>query len=79
MGEDGRAIDDVFVQKDSQFGIAQSPRECRLSIEKRAITGFLTVVLDQVEGIEDRGTRRRPSAQRCTAKRSRRRLRLLWR
>ncbi len=45
------------------LGIAQQSRQRVLAVEERAIAQVLTVVLDQVECIEDRGMRGLPSAQ----------------
>src|SRR5215467_12230593 len=56
----GVILGDVFVEQDARPGIAQQPRELGLAVEEGAITQILAVVLDQVEGVEDRGPARRP-------------------
>lgn len=38
-------------------------RQLSLTVEERAVVQTLATVLDEVEGIEDRGLRSRPSAQ----------------
>jgi hypothetical protein len=45
----------MFVNQDTNLSIAQQPCQRGLAIEKRAIAHILAVMLDQVEGIEDRG------------------------
>jgi hypothetical protein len=55
MGEhDGAIFGDVFVQQDAGLGAAQQSRERGLAVEERAIAYILAILLDQVEGIEDR-------------------------
>jgi hypothetical protein len=54
---------DVFVEQDGSLSIAQQPRQCCFAVEERAITQVLTIMLDQVECIEDRGTRGGAAAQ----------------
>jgi hypothetical protein len=53
----------VFVEQDARLGIAQQPGQRGLAVEKRAAPQILAIVLDQVEGIEDRGPRSLLSAQ----------------
>jgi hypothetical protein len=54
--EDDRAVlGDVLVEQDAGLGIAQQARQRGLSVEERAIAQILAVMLDQVEGVEDRG------------------------
>jgi hypothetical protein len=53
----------MFVEQDARPGIAQQPRQRGLAGEEWAIAEVLAVALDQVEGIEDRGTRCLPAAQ----------------
>ena len=63
MRDDRTAIlRNVFVEQDACLGIAQQSRQRGLAIEEREIAEILAVVLDQVEGIEDRGTRGRRSS-----------------
>jgi hypothetical protein len=63
MGENDMAIlDNVFVEQNASLGIAQQACQRRLAVEKREIAQILTVMLDQIEGIEDRGMRCAPSA-----------------
>ena len=54
---------DVFVEQDGSLSIAQQSRQGCFAVEERAITQVLTIVLDQVEGVEDRGTRGGAAAQ----------------
>jgi hypothetical protein len=56
MGEHARPIlGSVFVEKDGSLGIAEQSRQRRLAIEERKTTQVLPIMLDQVEGVEDRG------------------------
>jgi hypothetical protein len=56
--EDGRAVaSDVFVEQDARLGIAQQQRQRGLAVEKRPLAKILTIVLDQVKGLQDRSTR----------------------
>jgi hypothetical protein len=63
LKDGGAILGDVFVEQDARFGVAQQTRQGDLPVEERAIAQILAVVLNQVEGIEDRGTRRFPPAQ----------------
>jgi hypothetical protein len=54
---------DVFVEHDSGLGIAQQPRQRRLTVKKRAPPQILAIVLDEVESVKDRGMRGRAAAQ----------------
>jgi hypothetical protein len=57
MGEDGRSIlDDVFVQQDAGLGVAQQSHQRSLSVQEWEITQILAIMLDQIEGVEDRGS-----------------------
>ncbi len=53
----------MFVEQDARLGIAQQRGQRGLAVEKRAAPQILAIVLDQVEGIEDRGPRSLLSAQ----------------
>jgi hypothetical protein len=62
MGEHGRPIlGDVFVQQDACLGLAQQSRKRRLAVEEWEIAQIPAIMFDQIEGIEDRGSSRRPS------------------
>ncbi len=55
---------DVFIEQDVSVSTAQQSRQGRLALEEREIPQILTIVLDQVEGVENRamcGDRRRSS------------------
>src|SRR5215475_9407319 len=52
--DDRTVLDDVFVEQDANLGVAQQPRQRGLALQKRTIAQILTVMLDQIEGIEDR-------------------------
>src|SRR2546427_4795652 len=55
MFEHRRAItDDVFVEHDARRGMAQQPRQRSLAVEEWEITQILTIMLDKVEGVENR-------------------------
>ena len=54
--DDSTVLNDVFVE-DASLGIAQQPRQRGLAGEEWTITQVLAVVLDQVEGVKDRGVR----------------------
>jgi hypothetical protein len=57
MGKHGQSIlGDVFVQRDASFGVAQQARQGRLAVEEWKIAQILAIMLDQGEGIEDRGS-----------------------
>jgi hypothetical protein len=45
---------DVFVDQDARLGMAEQSRERGFAVEKWEITHILAVMLEQVEGIEDR-------------------------
>jgi hypothetical protein len=47
---------DVFVEQDASLGIAQQLRQRGLTVGERAIVQILAVMLDQVEGVQDRGS-----------------------
>jgi hypothetical protein len=56
MGEHGQPIfDNVFVQQDAGLGIAHQARERGVALKKRAIAQIPAIMLNQVEGVEDRG------------------------
>jgi hypothetical protein len=59
----GTVLGDVFVQQDAGLGISQQPRQFGLTFEERAVVQLLAIVPDEVEGIEDRGSRSPLSAQ----------------
>jgi hypothetical protein len=62
--EDGGAVlGDVFIEQDASPGVAQQPRQRGLAIEERAIAHILALMLDEVEGIKDRGIGGFPTAQ----------------
>jgi hypothetical protein len=69
---------DVFVEPDARFSIAQQPRQCGLAFEEREIAQVLAIVLDQVEGIQDRvcaaSLRRSSSTSATTVYRTRQQL-----
>ena len=75
MGEHRQPIfGDVFVKPDASLSIAQQTRQRSLAVEKRATTQILAIMLNQVEGIEDRGsTTASPSIVRLLALMSSRR------
>src|SRR6266436_5730496 len=50
-------------EQDAGLGLAQQPRQRRLSAQEWEIAQILAIVLDQVEGVEDGRTRGLPSAQ----------------
>jgi hypothetical protein len=56
MGEHSPPLGDVFLQQDAGLGIAQQARQGGLAVEEWAIAHILAIMLDQVEGIEDRGS-----------------------
>jgi len=58
-----RIVGDVFVEQNAGLDTAQQARQRSLAVEERAITQILTIVLDQVESIEDRLMRSLPAAQ----------------
>ena len=45
---------DVFIEQDVSVSTAQQSRQGRLALEEREIPQILTIVLDQVEGVENR-------------------------
>jgi hypothetical protein len=49
--------------RDARLGIAQQSRQRDLAVEERAIAQILTVVLEEIEGVQDRGGSSRPAAQ----------------
>ena len=49
-------LNGVFVEQDAGLGVAQQPRQRSLAVEERKIAKVLAAMLDQVEGIEDRGS-----------------------
>jgi hypothetical protein len=56
MGEhDGPILGNVFVQQDTGLGVAQQALQRGLAVEEWTIAHILAVMLDEVEGIEDRG------------------------
>jgi len=64
VSENSRAIlSDVFVEQDARLGIAQQPRQCGFAVEEREVAQIITIVLDQVEGVEDCGPRGLSPAQ----------------
>src|SRR5258708_23752483 len=64
MLEQGGAIpEDVFIEQDASLTIAQQSSQRGLAVEKRTIPQILAIVLDEVEGVEDRGMRGRTAAQ----------------
>ena len=57
MRKNGRAVlGYVFVEQDARFGLAHQPRPRSLPVQEREITRILAIMLDQVEGVEDRGS-----------------------
>jgi len=56
--ENGRAIlGQIFVEQDARLDIAQQSRQGVFAVEKWAIAQILTIMLDQIDRIEDRGPR----------------------
>jgi hypothetical protein len=49
-------FDNVLVNQDARFGLARQARQRRLSVQEWEIAQILAVRLDQVEGVEDRGS-----------------------
>jgi hypothetical protein len=49
-------LGDVLVQQDAGLAAAQPSRQRSLAVEERKITQILAIMLDQVEGAEDRGS-----------------------
>jgi hypothetical protein len=49
--------------QDARLGLARQPRQRRLSVEEWEIAQILAVRLDQVEGVEDRGSSGLTTAQ----------------
>jgi hypothetical protein len=57
MGEGGRPIFcDVLVEHDATLSIAQESRQRSLPFQERKLTQILAIVLDKVEGAEDRSS-----------------------
>jgi hypothetical protein len=57
VSQHGRPIlDDVFVQQDAWLGLAQQSRQRRLAVQEWEIAQIPAIMLDQVEGVEDRGS-----------------------
>jgi hypothetical protein len=55
MGEDSRTIlGDVFVEQDARLDATQEARQRCLAVKEGALAQILAIMLDQVEGIEDR-------------------------
>jgi hypothetical protein len=64
MGEHGQPIfDNVFVRQDVCLGVAQQPLQRSLPAQEREIAQILAIMLDQVEGVEDRGSSGLPTGQ----------------
>jgi hypothetical protein len=64
MSEHGRPIlGDVFVNQDVTLSIEQQPRQRGLAFMKRVIAQIVAIMLDQVEGVEDRGSSGLPTGQ----------------
>jgi hypothetical protein len=64
MREDNRAVlGNVFIEQDAILGIAQQPRQRVLTVEEWTIAHILTVTLDRVESIKDRGSSGPPTGQ----------------
>ncbi len=53
---DSTILGDVFVKQDARFSIAQQSRQSCFAFEKREIAQIFAVMLDQVEGVEDRAS-----------------------
>jgi len=56
-------LGNVFVEQDARLDMAQQPRQRGFAVEEWTIAQILAVMLDQIEGIEDRGTRGVPLAE----------------
>src|SRR5260370_17962607 len=64
MLEPGGAIpDDALIEQDANLTIAKQSSQRGLAVEKRTIPQILAIVLDEVEGVGDRGMRGRTAAQ----------------
>jgi hypothetical protein len=64
MRENGRPIfDNVFIKQDASLSIAQQPRQRSLPAQEWKITQILAVMLDNVEGVEDRSSSGLPMEQ----------------
>jgi hypothetical protein len=57
MGEHGKTIFvNVLVKQDASLSIAQQARERSLSVQERESAQILAIMLDKVEGVENRGS-----------------------
>jgi hypothetical protein len=64
MGEHGRFIfGNMSVKQDANLSVAQEPRQRSLPVQEREIAQILAIMLDQVEGLEDRCSSRLSAAQ----------------
>jgi hypothetical protein len=63
IGEHGHPIlGNVFAKQDASLGIAQQARQSSLPVQEGEIAQILVIMLDKVEGVDDRGLRGRRSA-----------------
>jgi hypothetical protein len=49
-------LGDVFVEQDTCLSVAQEPPQRSLPVQEWEIAQVFAIMLDQVEGVEDRGS-----------------------